>query len=81
MALTYSQFLQVLERDQEKLARGEAPDGVLTCPDCGVPLMESLTGNRPMGDGTHLCSDCYFERWGQEIDVYPISAPRRVRGG
>jgi len=82
MALSFAEFQSILRQDQEKLKERHAPEGVLQCAACKIPLQESITGSRPIDDGTqHLCSDCYFEEWGAEIDKHPIITPRRVRGG
>lgn|SRR5579862_634324 len=83
MALTFEQFQAALEADRQKLRRKEAPAGVAACAICDVPLQESITGNRVIHcDETieHVCSDCYFEKWGEEIDHHPIAMPRRTRG-
>lgn len=81
MALTYAEFHEIVQSDRNKIRRREVPEGVVGCADCGIPLMEAVTGNRRLGDGRHVCSDCYFERWGQEIDERPHMTPRSVCGG
>lgn len=80
MPLTVDQFRTILKQDQDKLSKREAPLGTIVCNACGVPLQESITGNRPLEDGTHRCSDCYFDEMGAEIDDYPIFMPRVRRG-
>jgi hypothetical protein len=80
MALTYAEFALIVQSDRDKVRRREPPDGVAKCPECAVPLMESVTGNRRLGDGRHVCSDCYFELWGNEIDDHPLLTPQLVRG-
>jgi hypothetical protein len=80
MPLSPTQFLDAVARDRAALAAGQAPRGVFTCAECGIPLQETVTGNRPCGEGIHLCSDCYFDEFGRELDANPISAFRVVRG-
>jgi hypothetical protein len=80
MALTVTEFRKILKTDQEKLSKREVPDGTIACDSCGVPLQESITGNRPLADGTHRCSDCYYDEMGKEIDDHPIFMPRIRRG-
>lgn len=75
MALTLQEFFEAVGKDEALLRAGRAPAGVAKCECCGVPLQESITGNR---DG--LCSDCYFEDFGEELDAHPISALRVSRG-
>ena len=84
MALTYAQFKKVLKEDEDKLRRGVAPEGTATCHICHVPLQEAVTGNRRIrdsGEYRHVCSDCYFEMWGNDTDKHPIGIGRRIRGG
>lgn len=81
MSLTYAEFKKALASDMENIRQGKAPKGGMSCADCGTPLMESVTGNRRLGSGKHVCSDCYFERWDSEIDDHPILPPRLARGG
>lgn len=80
MPLTPAQFREAVARDRAALAAGRAPQGVFSCADCGVPLQETVTGNRPCGEAGHLCSDCYFDAFGEELDARPISMLRVVRG-
>lgn len=77
MPLSLKQFFGAVERDKELLEAGKAPKGVHTCNSCGVPLQESVTGNRP----GELCSDCYFDKFGEELDAHPIGSLRVSRGG
>jgi len=76
MPLDVAGFLAAVERDKGLLNTNEAPAGVAKCKNCGVPLQESVTGNRP--DGT--CSDCYFDDFGEELDKHPIALLRITRG-
>lgn len=79
MALTLAQFREVIRRDKAMLDKLQAPVGVEKCPHCGVPIMEATTGNRAFGE-ENVCSDCYFEKWGDEVEQHPIFTPRIVRG-
>jgi hypothetical protein len=76
MALTLEEFLNAVEKDRASLAADKAPVGVATCKVCGIPLQESVTGNRP----DQKCSDCYFEEFGEELDQHPIALLRATRG-
>ncbi len=76
MPLNVATFLTVVDRDKELLNHNQAPAGVVTCNKCGIPLQESVTGNRPNG----TCSDCYFEDFGEELDKHPIALLRVTRG-
>ncbi|MGU3452420.1 hypothetical protein [Methylobacterium sp. 391_Methyba4] len=80
MPFTPQQFRDAVARDQMALLNGTAPQGVFACSDCGIPLQETVTGNRPCGDGKHLCSDCFYEEFGREIDAHPIATLRVLRG-
>jgi hypothetical protein len=73
VAMTLAQF-----RESMAARRAELP-GVQRCSGCGVPLQETVTGNRPTHDG-HACSDCYFRLLGEELERHPIFMPRTVRG-
>jgi len=59
--------------------RRAALPGVQRCAVCKIPLQETVTGNRTVGDG-HVCSDCYFDTLSDEIDQHPILMPRTPRG-
>lgn len=74
------EFLIALAADGEAIMQRNAPVGVTACACCGIPLQESLTGNRTYADGSHVCSDCYFDDLGDEIETTPIGALRVVRG-
>lgn len=76
MSLNLIQFLDAVEKDRRLLGENKAPSGVATCKGCGIPLQESVTGNRP----DQKCSDCYFEEFGEEIDAHPIALLRVTRG-
>lgn len=76
MPLTLAEFWKAVDRDAASLNSNEAPAGVMTCKCCGIPLQESVTGNRPDGK----CSDCYFEDFGEELDNHPIALLRVSRG-
>lgn len=77
--MNIQQFRAALKQDRERLNAGIAPAGIVGCGSCGTPLQESLTGCRKCGD-QYLCSDCYFEEMGRELEAYPISALRVSRG-
>lgn len=78
MSLTLQQFFAAVDADLAALATGQAPDGVFKCDGCGIPLQETLTGHLPCADGAHLCSDCYFEKLGEELDAHPIRTGGRT---
>lgn len=80
MALTFAQFSKVVRREENLLKRRKAPIGVSQCATCDIPLQETITGNRPLKDGRHLCSDCYFDEMDKEVALHPIITPRRARG-
>ncbi len=69
MAISFAEFL-----GQRKSTLGPC-----ACRACGVPLQESVTGNRPTSDGNAFCSDCYFEEFGKELDNFPVAMPRAGR--
>lgn len=73
------EFRAALERDRAQLNRRVSPPGITGCASCGVPLQESLTGCRKCGD-EYVCSDCYFEQIGKELEEFPISSLRVSRG-
>jgi hypothetical protein len=76
MPLSVAKFLDAVEKDRKLLGIDKAPAGVATCKCCGIPLQESVTGNRP----GEKCSDCYFEEFGEELDTHPIALLRVNRG-
>lgn len=80
MPLTPAQFREAVARDRAALSQGQAPQGMFKCVECGIPLQETVTGNRPCADGKHMCSDCYFDAFGHELDAHPISTLRVFRG-
>jgi hypothetical protein len=49
------------------------------CASCGLKLHESKTGMRKLGDGTCVCSACFFSKIGEAIDDEPIGVPRMHR--
>jgi hypothetical protein len=57
-------------------SNANSPKGVLECSSCAVPLQESITGCRRLGDGSHVCSDCYFRKLSDALEQYPILTPR-----
>lgn len=86
MPLNFKEFLAAVEadasalKDAAALKDGSAPPGVTICADCNIPLQESVTGHRERGDGSHVCSDCYFEAFGDELDRHPVRGARIIRG-
>ena len=54
--------------------------GIDGCSHCHVPLQETVTGCRKI-EGSYVCSDCYFDELGKEIDkMGAIGLFRSVRG-
>jgi hypothetical protein len=76
MPLNLKEFLSAVAEDRKLLGSNKAPVGVATCRCCGIPLQESVTGNRP----DQKCSDCYFDEFGDELDQHPIAVLRVTRG-
>jgi hypothetical protein len=74
-------FIELRERNRQLLAAGRAPGGIEPCCECGVPLQESKTGCHRCGDGKHVCSRCYYQALGRELDEHPIGAARLLRRG
>ena len=70
-------FARVQARAKDPNAR--ALPGTLKCAECTTPLQESLTGCRRLGNGKHVCSDCYFEI-SNKLEQYPVLTPRIRRG-
>ena len=52
---------------------------VPTCARCGEELQESITGCRKTGDG-FVCSDCYYEMFGEIVASAPITTARIRKG-
>ncbi|MCW2244920.1 hypothetical protein M2352_000511 [Azospirillum fermentarium] len=73
------QFREALAKDQKALNDKQPTPGVKGCGTCGVPLQESITGCRKCGD-KYVCSDCYFEAFGEVLEAHPIGAFRVLRG-
>lgn len=73
MPMTLDDLCERIEGRRSELA------GIQRCASCGVPLQETITGNRPTDDG-HVCSDCYFKMLSEEVDRHPILMPGIVRG-
>lgn len=59
--------------------KAQMPEKVFECNKCRTPIYESVTGCRRLGDGTYVCSDCYFEDFGDAIEAFPILPPRTRR--
>ena len=73
MAMSAKEFLGLDEQKLYNLAH------LTRCVRCGVYLQENRTGNRKTANGD-VCSDCYFQAIGEELDRHPISVPRMRRG-
>lgn len=73
MTMNLREFCDTLQQ-----RRNELP-GVQRCAECNTPLQETVTGNRFTHKG-HVCSDCYFNMLGEELDRNPLFMPRAVRG-
>ncbi|WP_216332550.1 hypothetical protein [Rhizobium sp. X9] len=78
--MNYATFLKAVAADEAKIAAGITPFGMTACEECKTPLQEAITGNRELSDGTHVCSDCYFEKMSEHLDNHPIRALRVSRG-
>ncbi|WP_374346557.1 hypothetical protein [Phenylobacterium sp.] len=78
MALSFAEFKAALQADEAALAARQTVTGILACVACEEPLQESVTGSRHTHKG-YMCSDCYFEELGRELDAHPIMTPRAVR--
>lgn len=73
-----NQYRKAVDRDQELLSQGIAPEGTETCASCETPLQRAITGREMIGNDQAVCSDCYFEHLGNEIEKNPIGhAPNR----
>jgi hypothetical protein len=57
----------------------ELEQAQLCCAYCGVPLQETVTGNRKTPRG-RACSDCYYEQLGVAIEEHPIVSGKVRRG-
>jgi len=73
MLISSEQFLS------ERASRKKSLIGVQRCAKCSVALQETVTGCRPSENGL-VCSDCYFDALGVELDKHPIFMPRSVHG-
>ena len=73
MPISAKEFLEIVE------ARRIDLPCVQRCVKCGTALQETVTGNREIAGG-HVCSDCYFNLWGEELDKFPIGMPKSSRG-
>lgn len=67
-----SDYVKLREREK---AGNDVFGDVHLCAVCNIPLQESQTGCRQMGDGTFRCSDCYFDA-AEALEDYPILPPR-----
>lgn len=72
--MSATDFLAAL--DDPANAKVKIPEHSAQCATCNVTLHEHETGYRRLGDGTYVCSDCYFERMGADLESFPIIPPR-----
>lgn len=75
------EFFEATRRDEELIAQGVAPAGVDACEECKKPLQSSITGRHELGDGTQICSSCYWDAMSAELDKHPIRALRLLPRG
>ena len=73
MALTLEELRVTIDQ------RRSAVENLQKCAICHTPLQETITGNR-LTDKGHVCSDCYFDLFGEELDKHPIYTHRKSRG-
>ena len=73
MLISAKQFLA------ERASRKKELSGAQRCASCNVALQETITGCRPSEKGM-VCSDCYFDAIGAELDNHPIFMPRSIHG-
>ncbi len=45
------------------------------CPRCNHPFDTHHDEIQYISNGVPVCSDCYFEEFGRELDKYPIGHP------
>jgi hypothetical protein len=69
-------YLSDLDDDPEVLMRSLHEEN---CTSCQVPLQETITGKRRTGDG-YMCSDCYYDTMGREIEQRPLGSAGVRRG-
>jgi hypothetical protein len=73
MLISSEQFLA------ERVSRKQNLASAQRCACCNVALQETVTGCRPSEKGL-VCSDCYFDAFGVELDNHPIFMPRSAHG-
>lgn len=71
--ISVAEYLKL--RMREKGGETSVFGDVHHCAVCEIPLQESQTGCREMGDGTFRCSDCYFDAT-ERLEDFPILPPR-----
>ena len=69
MSYSFEEFAKLTDEELRKLS------SLAQCAACGVPLQESVTGNRKTSKG-FVCSDCYYRELGEAIYEHPIGIPR-----
>lgn len=74
--MNYEEFKAAVARNEEMLRQGIAPPGTDACSSCGKPIQTFLTGREYLGDGSVVCSECYFDELGREVEAHPIGVGR-----
>lgn len=74
--MNIDEFNAACARDQKLLEQGIAPVGVDSCSCCKKPIQTFLTGREHLGDGSVVCSECYFDKFGNFIEENPIVVRR-----
>lgn len=69
MVYTLKEFAQ-LNFSKEPLES----DHAIQCCNCSIELRENISGYRLGVEGPH-CSDCYFDKLSNVIDIYPVGVP------
>jgi len=74
MAMKGADFLKLTDKEILEIAQ------LKSCSRCNQPLQKTVTGCRKTGKG-YVCSDCYFEEFGNELEKHPLFVPRKRMGG
>lgn len=72
--MNIAEFEAAHAADLQMIAEGKTPVGMDPCAECRKPLQTFVTGRESLGDGSQVCSDCYWEMMGDHLDANPISA-------
>lgn len=67
-------FLKLTDKEILEIAHLQA------CGRCKQALRGAITGRRKIGN-EYVCSDCYFEEFGNELEKHPLFVPRKRMGG